>query len=133
MSSYGPGTIAAQSTTAYCTNKDHDDATANDRRYVCTCPAGYVGNGDAAQGTGNSCTDEDEAGDASCFCDSDATCTSQTGGYSCRCNAGYYGAKAYATGSHTYRGVSVSITGATGCTVIAVCHTDCFSGNTGST
>ena len=102
---------------------------------MCTCPAGYVGNGDAAQGTGNSCVTVDETTDGteSCLCDAQATCTSQTGGYTCQCSAGYYGSKAYATGSHTYRGVSVSITGATGCTVIAVCHTDCFSGNTGST
>jgi hypothetical protein len=72
MVTFGTSTNAA-STTAHCTDKNYDDATANDRKWVCTCPAGYSGSGSAAQGTGNSCSTVNECSGTH-FCDTNANC-----------------------------------------------------------
>ena len=52
--------------------------------FVCTCPAGYTGNGVV-------CNDINECSAGTDNCHADATCTNTPGSYSCACNAGYAG------------------------------------------
>ncbi|XP_022101062.1 uncharacterized protein LOC110984828 [Acanthaster planci] len=52
---------------------------------VCTCNAGYQGDGF------NNCTDIDECLENPSLCDRNATCTNLAGNYTCQCNAGLQG------------------------------------------
>ncbi|HEY6876577.1 MAG TPA: calcium-binding EGF-like domain-containing protein, partial [Polyangiales bacterium] len=66
---------------------------------VCTCKAGYRGNG-------TSCANIDECTDGVDDCDANATCTDTSGSFTCACNAGYSGSGTSCTltlsGPHTF-------------------------------
>lgn len=51
--------------------------------FICTCPAGYTGDGSAS---GSGCTDVDECGMDIDNCDDNALCTNTPGGFTCTCN-----------------------------------------------
>jgi len=72
-----------------CATGDHDcDGNATcadtDGSYVCTCKAGW-------QGDGTSCVNVNECADATDNCSDDATCTDTPGSFTCACNDGYTG------------------------------------------
>ena len=110
--------------------------------YFCTCPAGYVGAGSDAQGTGNSCTNINECSGTH-NCDTNSACSDDTGGYRCTCNKGYYGSYAYKTTSYTHTvanpvtssdssvDYTVTVTGATACQQINACS--CSTGGANPT
>lgn len=59
------------------------DPTSAIGDYVCTCPSGYVGNGEAG---GSGCVDVNECAMGIDNCDTNATCTNTPGGFTCACN-----------------------------------------------
>ncbi|MFK7988549.1 MAG: EGF domain-containing protein [Sandaracinaceae bacterium] len=59
------------------------DPTSAIGDFICTCPSGFVGDGESP-GTG--CTDVDECAMSIDNCDTNATCTNTPGSFMCACN-----------------------------------------------
>lgn len=81
----GDGAVAQRVSCAEVTCDDHASCSDSAADAVCSCGAGWAGDG-------KSCTDVDECKSASDNdCANSATCDNTAGGYLCACKAGYAG------------------------------------------